>query len=199
MAVSPGQAAANALANYLDQALSDDVVVYPRWAELDAQLSPKVVTVVKVGARRRLDVVGESTQSQELLPDGKTIRVTRAIGSFEQPMEIHVWANTDSDREDLIAQLDQALNAGIPTTLGLDGDPWRDGVLVALLESDQFIGNIDCWFEEPEYIDNADSIQRREYRALYIGEARGLFSVIQDTPILANPVLELTDDSVPYP
>jgi hypothetical protein len=199
MAVSPAQAAANALANYLDQTLSDDITVFARWAEPDVQLPPKVVTVVKVGSRRRLEVMGESEVTRELLPDGKTIRETRAIGSYEQPMEIHVWSTSDVDREDIIAQLDQALNAGIPQTLGLNGDPWRDGVLIALLASDQYAGNVDFWFDAVVYDDSGDAVQRREYRAWYVGEARGLFSVIAEVPYMHNITLELSDDGVPYP
>jgi hypothetical protein len=199
MAVSVAQAAANALANYLDQSLSDDVTVQARWAEPDVQLPPKVVAVLKVGSRRRLDVVGQAEEARELLPDGKTIRVTRAIGSYEQPLELHVWANNDVDREDMIAQLDQALNAGIPQTLGLNGDPWRDGLLLALLEADRFVGNVEFWFDEPEYFDSAEAVQRREYRAIFVGEARGMFSVIEDVPLLTNPVLELSGDGIAWP
>lgn len=179
--VSIGQACANALASYLRSALTPDVVVYDRWPEPSVPMfaSPTpggaparaAVSVVKIGKRVRSDAWGIWLGSQT--PIGTTqADVTFLYGGIEQPMQIDIWAKTDDDRDDLIAQFDNVLYAGLPTTVpGATGDPVRDGILVAL--GDGFSGYYaDYWFDSAEIGDSPDSTQIAQYRATYFGEAR---------------------------
>jgi hypothetical protein len=182
--VSVSQAAANALAAWLTTSLDFSIVTYAFWPQA-ALKPPRVVSVTKNGRRRRLDVMNVNAEIARVAVDPTHAQITTAIGSFEVPLQLNVWAQTDPDREFIINSLDQVLNAGISQTLGIAGaDVVRDGVLVPLLVSDAYVGNVDCWFDEPDYFDDTDAQQGLNMRATYSGEARGLFAVTQVVPLI---------------
>lgn len=189
--VSIGQAAANALAAWLREALASDIVVNARWPQPDVELPRKAVTVLKVGVPTREDVsclsVGKRTNV-----DATHDRTAFQFGGLTQALQLDVWATNDFDRDDIIAQLDEALCAGIGKTLGLPGDPVRDGVLVPFLAADGFDGNVDCCFEAAEIDDDPTSKQRKEFRALYRGEAQFALSSTVTTPRMKSLTLKQT-------
>lgn len=197
MRVSTGQAAANALAEYLHGVLGPDVVVKSRWPSSGKRLPLKAVTIVPVGRRQRVDVQQDTrvlVQEDLQTPPGgaaqPTAQISVRIGSYVQPMQLDVWCQTYTDRDDLIDRLDDALTQGeeatlISTETGLPlvtSDPWRDGILLQLLPADGYTGIAELLFDEPEVSDDAESIQRSEFRATYIGEARGDFARTRIVP-----------------
>ena len=197
LSVSIGQAACNALAAWLRTALTSDVIVFERWPEASEDLfstgstpARAVVTIVRVGARTRLSVVSLPTIDAISAIVAGQFTVTFRVGAFIQPVQLDVWAKTDDDRDDIIAQLDVALTAGVNATIPsapAGDDPVRDGVLVAMNPSDGFAGNIDFFLDEPAITDSPESVARSEYRATYFGEARGPFV----RSVLVPPMLAL--------
>lgn len=199
--VSVGQACANAIAAFLRTQLSEDVTVFDRWPEANVQLPPRGVSVVKVGRRRRLDVMQALAIVTRTNETATIAQVGLYLGSFEQPIQIDVWETSDDGRDDLIAQLDDAFTQGVEQTLlppgqdpiaaGVTGDPVRDGILVPLVAADGYAGNVDCLFDEPDIDDDDKGVQRDEYRATYRGSATGTFYRVRLVPRLVAPTLKL--------
>lgn len=170
--VSVIQAACNALAAWLVASLTNDIVVFTRWPEANVKLPAKAVSIIKTGKRQRLDIRQTTVADRKNL-SATTACITFQIGAVTQTVQLDVWAATDVDRDDIIAQLDDALTAGQAATgAGTSGMPVRDGVLVPMLAEDSFTGNAEFVFDEPEMPDTPDSIQRAEFRAMYTGEVR---------------------------
>ena len=182
--VSVGQAAVTALQTWLRRSLPEDVAVYDRWPDADVRLfapaqaglppSRAVVSVMKVGRRQRVDVIGPSP-GPTITPDGAgKFLVTFRLGSYVQPVQLDLWTASDVDRDDVLDQLDTALTAGIDKTLGIvGGDPVRDGVLLPLAAP--YSGNVEFLLDEPETSDDGETVQDAEFRASWSGEARGEF------------------------
>lgn len=192
-AVSIAQATANSLAGWLTTSLSPDVVVLSRWPTgakllINRDGRVKAVSVTKVGRRTRLDAqVPMQPVASTPLSSGLA-RMTFPIGIFEQPLQIDVWAAYDGDREDILDQLDDVLNVGVDRTLGegWTDDPVKDGIVLALAEENGYTGFLDCWFDEPEIIEDPSSVHATEFRATYAGVARGGFARIRDVPIIQS-------------
>lgn len=192
MQVSIGQAACNALAAYLKQRFTPDVRVYDRWPEANIKLAPKAISVIKFGKRERLDVAATGFVDTITPINATTAVCTFRIGSYMQPVQLDVWAVSDVERDDLVARLDEYLTAGQSETLdpNLTDDPVRDGVNLPLDPSDGFAGNVDCWLDEPQIDDTPESVQRSEFRAMYVGELRGAFSRAVAVPLLTSITLK---------
>lgn len=203
-AVSIGQAGCNALAAWLKVALTTDIFVSDQWPDPDITLQQRTISIIQVGQRQRLDViggVGDIDSSQTANESAVFARYAFRIGSYMQPAQLDIWATNTIDRDDAIAQLDRALNTGAADTIGpaVTDDPVRDGVLVPLLITDGYAGNVDCWFDEPVIDDTPAAIQRGEYRATYVGQIRGAFSRLIGAPRLVQANLGLADaNGVPY-
>lgn len=205
MRVSVGQAAANALALWLQQALTRDITVYSHWPEADVRLRRRVVSIVPVGRRIRSDAVGVYTTPQRTNISATQATVQFQLGGIIQPIQLDVWASSQDERDDAIAQLDDALCAGIPATLNvanstqsITGDPMRDGLLLQM--GDGFQGNyVDFWFDDASIDDDADAIQRTEYRAIFMGEARTAYTVTRTVPRLLDVELKVQVTQAPVP
>jgi hypothetical protein len=210
MRTSVGQAAANSVAAWLTASLSPDVTVLAQWPTstqlpVNANGRVKVVSVTKVGKRRRIDA-NLPMAPLSLSPTGSaSARATFPIGIYIQPLQIDVWCAYEVDRDDLIDQLDDVLNVGVDQTLGSDSigpltdDPVRDGVVLPLAEENGYTGYLDCWFDEPDTEDNPNTIERVEFRATYAGEAHGAFARIREVPILKAATLKLKTSESPAP
>lgn len=171
MKVSIGQASRSALADWLRSQLLSDITVFDRWPEPGTVLPPKAVSVILRGRRSGPDVCGLAVGP--VVPQGpNSVAVVFEAGNFVQPMQLDVWAKSDVERDDIIAQLDVALNAGEGKVFGF-GDPVRDGLLLAFRPVDGFDGYVDYWFDDVAIDDMPDTVQRGEFRATYLGEARG--------------------------
>lgn len=187
--VSIEQAISNSLAFYLATSLPG-VDVQPRWPVPSKNLPTKAVSVVPVGRRQYFDTSESfirflSSEEAFLTDDqGNTLvdgngdpliddkhRVyTYAVAACSQALQLDVWATNDFDRDDIVARIDDALSAGLGTTIGtVNDDPFRDGPLLAL--SDGYSGFADFTFDGPLKDDSSDSSSRSEYRATYTGTA----------------------------
>jgi hypothetical protein len=195
---SIGQAAANALAAWLQTQLDSDIVIAPRWPDPGKPLPAKAVTVIRVGTPSRVDVSCLALVSRVNISP-TVVRSTWQFGSMTQALQLDLWATNDFDRDDMLAQLSDALTAGIeqtlcvgvdPNTVGITGDPVRDGVLVPFLAADGYPGNADFCFDTPMVDDDPQSIQRKEYRATYHGEAQFAYVVTRDTPRILAATLK---------
>lgn len=192
--VSLGQAACNALASWLRSSLTQDVIVDSRWPDPRRDLPPKVVTVVSNGRRRRVPVLPTQQVLSSVSTGSASAQVIMQTGSFTQPIQLDVWCTNTIDRDDIIAQLDVALNAGLSLTMAnlSTTEPVRDGLILSFLEQDGYVGNIDYVLDEPDVEDSPDAVQRSEFRATYFGEARAAFSVPADVGIIKTPEYDPT-------
>ena len=166
MKVTVEQAAINALARWLAQALGKHVAVSTEWPEPTKKLPAQAVTILRAGApdEEPLDpiVVGrvDTGPHQSLF--------TWRMRALRQPLQIDVWARHAPVRDSLLARLDEALNAGMGATLGIsNADPVRHGVVVPL--ADGWTGTADCYFDRPEVGDTPDAAARSEFRATLRG------------------------------
>jgi hypothetical protein len=211
MNVSVGQAAATAIQTWLRSQLAPDIVLYDRWPEANSPLfapasalnqgqkTRAAISILRVGRRQRLDVIAPQSQFAITQVGAQLYTVTLTLGSYMQPVQLDIWATTDDDRDDIIAQLDVALNAGAAATTGLalSDNPVRDGVLLPLVAP--FSGFIEAWIDEPEIFDDPDAVQRGEYRASYYGEARGLFGQSAQVSAISQAVLAQQLSALPTP
>jgi hypothetical protein len=194
---SIGQACAVALAAWLRQSLTPDVEVTARWPNPDKRLAKRALSVVPVGRRTRNDAMtvwltGERTN---ISPTQATVQYQ--LGGIMQPLQMDIWASSEDERDDVIAQLDDVMNAGLAATLNVKNstqtvysDPVRDGILLPLAAP--FAGLCgDFWFDDVAIDDTPDAIQRAEYRATYLGEARAPYTVTRTVPRLLEGTIEI--------
>jgi hypothetical protein len=191
MALSVGQVAANSVAAWLQASLSPDVTVSARWPgttqlPVNSANRVKAVTVTKVGRRTRLDAELPLVPLAQTMLTTTTASATFPIGAYAQPLQIDIWCAYDSDREDILDQLDDVLNQGVDKTIDPTraDDPVRDGIVLPIPEENGYVGYLDCWFDEPEIVDDPVSVQAAEYRASISGVVRGTFARIREVPTL---------------
>jgi hypothetical protein len=168
MKVSVEQAAVSALGAWLTTALGRDIVVSTRWPEPSKKLPQKAITVLRAGPadEEPLDpiVVGRIDTGPH------TSLFTWRMRALRQPLQLDVWTHHPRVRDDLLARLDVALNAGMGATVGAkNAEPVRHGVVVPL--GDGWFGNADCFFDRPEVFDSPEAATRAEYRATLRGWA----------------------------
>lgn len=171
--VSVQQASLNALQAWLTQSLPKDWKISARWPDPERRLPAKAVTVIPAGPV-------EWTMVEPKVVGGPTSVGIAGSGAFTwllrlgiMPVQMDVWSNTDVSRDDMMASLENVLNAGTSQTgtnaMGMPSDPFRNGVLLAL--GDGWSGNCDFVFNQPEWQDDPSSVQRSEYRATMRGES----------------------------
>ena len=168
MNVSVEQAAINALAAWLARSLGSDTAVSTHWPEPSKKLPARAVTILRAGAPEEepLDpiIVGRVATGPH------TSLFTWRLRALRQPLQLDIWARHHAVRDDLLARLDVALNAGMGATLGVvNADPVRHGVVVPL--GDGYAGTADCYFDRPEVFDTPDAALRSEFRATARGWA----------------------------
>jgi len=152
MRTSVGQAAANSVAAWLTASLEPDITVLGRWPSssklpVNPQGRVKVVSVTKVGRRRRLDVNMPDATIASSKTGPVTARVTIPLGIYIQPLQLDVWCTYDVDRDDIIDQLDEEL---VQTH-----DPEREDFLVTVFKSEE-LGFYSDEFEEDDDDDEDD-------------------------------------------
>lgn len=176
MRVTVQQAAANALAAWLAMQMSD-VVVEPRWPAPDKKRPAKSITVVTAGARR--DTPIDLRQIQMTNSGPKQVQTTWQLAACTQPFQLDVWANTDVDRDDILARLDDFLHAGEQTVGGLFvPTPVGFGNLLKLADGWDAFGTIaDFVFDNPNLEQTADAAGRALYRATFRGNAYFMLTV----------------------
>jgi hypothetical protein len=186
LAVSLGQAAANALTVWLRARLSD-VHVEPRWPEPHTKLPPKAITVLLAGppAEELLEPVVVGRRD---LPGGRAAYLW-SVRISKQPMQLDVWAKSDLARDDLVARITRAVNASEADSIGAKrADPIRNGVLLRL--GDGWDGFADFLFDGAGVNDTPDSVQRCEFRATARGHAWMNLTTVAESVRLARVAIE---------
>lgn len=207
--VSIQQAAANAFADYLSNALNnpkvypkpnwkDPVVVEPRWPDAK-KLPARAITISFAGPRTNGSdpVLGWWHYSSKVVPQppglpAGVVMWRWLVGWYEQPVQMDVWTLADVDRDDLIARLDVALHSG-PGELSPDQpgghDPIVDYLVVPLRQEDGWPGAFcDVYFADdgPTLIDTPVNAQQSLYRATWRGTLETLLTIDAPDPAIAK-------------
>jgi hypothetical protein len=175
MAVTIQQAAVNALATWLTSQLTGGVTVATRWPSPDRPLPAKAVTILLAGARTDIRLDPEILSATNL-GDFQTTVVWRLM-ACTQPLQLDVWAQSDFERDDIMAQLDTALNAGESSLAGAYANPVGHGCLVAVADGWPASTTADFVFNSPDIDDSPESAKRSEWRGTYRGEVHVMLSV----------------------
>jgi hypothetical protein len=166
--VTVEQAVVNALGFWLRRCLGDGVAVSTHWPEPTKRLPPKAVTILRAGPPDEdpLDPIVVAR-----VDTGPHVSLfTWRMRALRQPLQLDVWARHHAARDELLAELDLALNAPMSATIGArNADPVRHGVVVPL--GDGWTGTADCFFDRPEVTDTPDAAPRSEYRGTLRGWA----------------------------
>ena len=198
MATSIQQAALNSLATWLTSQISSGVEISARWPSPDRALPAKAITIIKAGNTFDTPIERNIINQVDSLLDNSTI-ATWQIRSRRQPLQLDVWATTEPDRDDLLAQLDSALNAAESPVTSF-GDAAGSGLLLNI--ADGWVNSFaDFSFDGPSITDTPDSVQRSEYRATISGDlyvmltvdrtsARQIQIALSETSGLFNVTLE---------
>ncbi len=185
------QAAANALATWLTAQLPVDVDVNSRWPEPTEQLPPKSLTILLAGlADDELIDPAVVSQTNTAAP-AVTATYTYQFRCRRQPLQLDVFTQYDADRDDIMARLDYALNAGASASLGSDynTEPVRNGL--SLFLGDGWSGIAEFLFEGPSLSDAPDSEQVTDFRATYRGYVDMMLTYTTVTPIARLALIEL--------
>lgn len=183
------QAARNAIAVWLSVELEPTgVIVEPRWFEVDRPLPPKAISVIDAGPRK----VDWTDPEQLIVTPGAPglVTVTWGLGYLTQRIQLDVWAQSDVELDDLIARLDDALNAG-QRALGTvtNADPCGVGLLLNLGDG-WAPGTVDFTFDEPSVEQTADMANQAEWHAMYRGDANMRLVQVATSPAMARIALK---------
>jgi hypothetical protein len=164
--VSVEQAAVNALGGWLALSLGQAVTVSTKWPEPSRKLPERAVTILRAGPSE--DEPLDPIVVARVDTDAHTSMFTWRLRAVRQALQLDAWARHHAARDELLAELDIALNAGLGATLGVaNADPLRHGVVVPL--ADGWTGTADCYFDRPDVFDSPDAATRSEYRATLRG------------------------------
>lgn len=173
--ISIQQATASALQAYL-QARMPDVDVSDRWPNGDKRLPPKAISILMAGRRRDFEI-----QPHIVAIDNLTFNrgdYTWGIKFITQPLQLDVWATSDIDRDDILARLDDFLNAGATSLVGaLNVDPVENGLILQLDSYGWPASIADYEIGGPYINDSPNSIARDEFRATVEIDASALLTV----------------------
>ncbi len=145
-----------------------------RWPSPDRQLPAKMVTILMAGQRQDASVDTRVLASTNVGSNAASFRFQ--VKACTQPLQLDVWATSDVARDDILAQLDVALNASEQPAGVYNPDPAASGCLVSVGDGweDTFA---DFDFEGPDIDDSPDSVKRAEFRATIRGECRAMLYV----------------------
>jgi hypothetical protein len=203
MSVSVEQAGINALKTYLASQIPG-VTINEVWPNPDADLPERVITIVKIGAREETKIdpkvvasapvmIPGSPDPLVLVEDPVNRSFTWCVKLVRQSIQLDVWSCYQAVRDDLHAQLDEALNLGPAITLGSLmplSDPFRDGLLLAL--GDGRPGFADVRFDGPEIDDTPESVQKNEFRATRFGTIDVPLTITRTQPRMAQVSMTVT-------
>lgn len=178
--ISLQQATGAALADWLTAQLPG-VTILPQWPNPDAPFPFKSVTIDLSGSRREIDVqtVQQVLASTNVGTNQANVRFRVAM--CEQPVQLDVWAKSDPERDDILARLDIALNAGSRPVPGVyNPAPTADGLLCQLT-GDWADSTADFIWTDIDTPDTPDSIRRAEFRATIRGSVMISLAVTKQT------------------
>lgn len=175
--VSIPQAVHNALATYLSNVLLGGVTVTPRWPSATTASAEKVISVLRTGDVEYISSTVTPVSSTVTGPN--TVQTVWAAFQCTMPMQLDVWARSEPARDDLIAQLGDALNAGT-SVISATADPVAEGVVLNL--GDGYDGTAEYLLRTPRPMNVGEQVQRSEYRATSRGEARFVLTMRTTSP-----------------
>lgn len=178
MAISIQQAACDCLAEYLGPKLTG-VVVEPRWPDADKEKPRASLTIIPAGPRR--DIPISITPISHVINQPLGVTTKWQIAACTQPIQLDVWALSDVGRDDIMARLDEFLNAGesaLPDVY--NADPVGHGVLLQMTGVwDTTVADFN--FESPDQDDISSTVGQNIFRATYRGEAHFMLTVTSTT------------------
>ena len=196
MRVTIQQAALNAYASWLG-GLMPDVTVTPRWAAADKQRPAKSITIIPAG--RRIDEPLDLGIVSKTNVGPTQVTTQWLLAACQQPMQMDVWANTDVERDDILARLDDYLHAGT-SSLASAVNPMPVGTGTPINLADGWDSTIaDFVFDNPDLSDTTDTVGRSIYRATFTGDAYFMLTVTTLTArqIAINFQLRLSESGNP--
>jgi len=166
-------------------------VVSDRWPEPDSGLPKRAVSIIEAGQREDT-WVQEQDIAVVMQPDNVTGLYTFRVAACRQPLQLDVWADYNAQRDELVALLDDFLHKGERFTLNQpNGNPVRDGVLLALDPTSGYSGFCDFTFDGPRKLDTNASPRVREYRSSSAGFCDVDLTVQALTPKLARVLMTM--------
>jgi hypothetical protein len=172
--VSIQQAAMNSLGTWLNSNLSA-VTVFNRWPSPDVTLPAKSVSLIMAGNTHDEPIERNLINQIDQVSPSILTTATWQVKSRRQDFQLDIWARTDPDRDDILAQLDSALNWA-ESPLSVLSDIAGSGL--ALQVADGWTNTFaDFSFDGPQLDDTADSVKRSEYRATISGSCYVILTV----------------------
>jgi hypothetical protein len=113
------------------------------------------------------------------------------------PVQLDIWSNFNAGRDEMISELEPALNANPYDTAGFgypSSEPVRNGCIFQL--SDGWLGTVDFDFNEPTVSDTNDENQQRQFRATYRGFSDFSLYIKAQSPRLNKVTLKNYLDSI---
>jgi hypothetical protein len=175
--ISLQQAAMNAIAAWLSSQLSG-ITVEDRWASASEQLAHKTISLIMAGPRRDT-LVPERILSYT--GTGPTTTSSRwQVKACEQDFQLDIWAKTDAERDDMLARLDIALNAGSWSFDPVWADPVGNGLLLPLV-GDWADTTVSILWGNVMTNDEPEAVHRAEYRSTVLGTAHMMLAITKET------------------
>lgn len=110
-------------------------------------------------------------------------QVVWQVAECTQPFQLDVWASSHAERDDIVAQLDGVLRAGLSPLGGFNPDPVGNGFFVNLADGwDSSNTTAKFSFDSPDYEDSPDSFGRQSFRATYRGTAYMKLTITASSP-----------------
>lgn len=164
------QAAVNALFRRLMPRMPD-VKFSSRWPSPDRPLE-KSVTILLAGPRQTTPIDVRELGRVPVAVDNSKLDVVWQHKFCSQRLQVDVWATKDVERDDVLARLDDELNAGESTLTPL-ANPVGQGLLLPVEDGwskPTYPATFaDFLFDEPDIDDTPQSVKRSEYRATIRG------------------------------
>lgn len=183
-----------------------DVAFENKWPSPNKPLPAKVVTILRAGPR--LDTPIDPNILSATNTGASQTNAVIQIAACEQPLQLDVWTQSNYDRDDVVARIDQFLHYGESGLAGVvNPDVAGMSLLLALGDGwDAQQSTASFSFHNPEISDDADSAMRSQYRASYRGSAYCMLTISQtiarqkilnfkaflDTPFASNGVPDVS-------
>jgi len=189
------KAACAALGRFIAGYMPDTVISY-EWPAPDAPLPPRAITIICAGAAEDEQV---NLDDVDMVPvDDTTGLYTWRFADRDQPIQLDIWSQSQAERDQMLAELEDVLHKGPLFTLGA-GNPVRDGILLEFnAQLDGFEGHVDFDLDPPDITDSPNPVRINEWRATIDSEAHMVATVTAQSPRLLRIALSmLLNDALP--
>lgn len=199
------QASLNALERWLleqDEIVDRDIFVRAQWPEPDQPLpTGQSITLLLAGQPDDLFTQEQLVAVKPVQGSDVTIDTVWRMKVRRQPIQVDLWSNFATERDELEAIWDILSHRGIGYTIpGTFGDPVRDGLLLKLdPDADGHEGYADFTFDPPQRADTANARQQREFRSTINGTLEVVLCVTARTAKIARIIVEQTVNGQPFP